>query len=207
MPDQPRGDDSVEPRPPGPPPATVVVLAGGDEGPGGLRLPAADLVVAADSGAEVARRLGLRVDVLVGDLDSVRADTLSALRDADTEVVRHHRDKDATDLELALALATVGDPTRVVLVGGHGGRLDHALAVPGALATVARPGRRVEAWLGPASLQVTQDEVWVDGRGPGSWCRCCPGPVPSTAPPPRACGGRSRTRPWRPARPEASATR
>lgn len=144
-------------------PATVLVLAGG-EATRPVRLPAADLVVAADSGAEVARRLGLRVDVLVGDLDSVRADTLAALRESGAEVVRHHRDKDATDLELALTLATAGDPDRLVLVGGHGGRLDHALATPGALATVARPGRRVEAWLGRASVQATRDVVQVGGR-------------------------------------------
>ncbi|WCO65634.1 thiamine diphosphokinase [Iamia majanohamensis] len=145
-------------------PATVLVLAGGEATHPDVVLPTADLVVAADSGAEVARRLGLRVDVLVGDLDSVGAETLAALREGGAEVVRHHRDKDATDLELALDLATAGDPDHLVLVGGHGGRLDHALATPGALATVARPGRRVEAWLGRASVQATRDVVRVDGR-------------------------------------------
>jgi len=51
-----------------------------------------------------------------------------------------------------------------VLVGGHGGRLDHALATMGALAAVAAPGRRVEAWMGPAHVAVTVDEVPVLGR-------------------------------------------
>ncbi len=143
---------------------TVVVLAGGDGAHPDLLLPAADLVVAADSGAELAVRMRLAVDLLVGDLDSIKADTLVRLREGGTEVHRHHPDKDATDLELALALATAEDPTRLILVGGHGGRLDHALATPAALAAVARPGRQVEAWLGAASVQVTQDEARIDAR-------------------------------------------
>lgn len=143
---------------------TVVVLAGGDPPHPGLRVPEADLVVAADSGAEVATDLGLTVDVLVGDLDSVDARTLGALRGVGTRVERHHPDKDATDLELALAVAAREDPQRIVLVGGHGGRLDHALSVPGALAAIAARRRRVEAWLGPALLQVTVDRARIEAR-------------------------------------------
>ena len=51
-----------------------------------------------------------------------------------------------------------------MLVGGHGGRLDHALATMGALAAVAAPGRRVEAWMGPAHVAVTVDEAPIAGR-------------------------------------------
>lgn len=143
---------------------TVVVLAGGDPAHPDLVVPPADLVVAADSGAEVASDLGLVTDLLIGDLDSIRADTLGRLREAGTEVQRHHPDKDATDLELALAAATAAEPARIVLVGGHGGRLDHALSVPGALAAVTAQGRRVEAWLGPALVQVTVDGATIHAR-------------------------------------------
>lgn len=160
------------------PERTVVVLAGGDPTHPHLALDRPALVVAADSGAERAPALGLAVDVLVGDLDSLAPDAVAALEAGGTRVVRHHPDKDATDLELALATALAGDPDRLVVVGGDGGRLDHALAAVGALAAVARPGRRVEAWMGPALVQVTVDEVVVDGR-PGELVSLVPlgGPV------------------------------
>ncbi|CAN5577265.1 thiamine diphosphokinase [soil metagenome] len=143
---------------------TVLVLAGGDPPHPDLVLPEADLVVAADSGAHLAVAHGRQVDVLVGDLDSIAADALAAIRRTDAQVEDHHPDKDATDLELALARAAAEGPGRLVLVGGHGGRLDHSLSVPGALAQVAAPGRSVEAWLGSAQVLVTADEVVLDAR-------------------------------------------
>jgi thiamine pyrophosphokinase len=142
----------------------VVVLAGGGAAHPDLVLPRAGLVVAADSGADQAASLGLDVDVVVGDLDSITPATLADLRDAGVEVEGHHPDKDATDVELALARAAVLEPDRIVLVGGHGGRLDHAMATLAALAGVAAPGRSVEAWMGPAHLLVTVDTAGIDGR-------------------------------------------
>jgi thiamine pyrophosphokinase len=127
-------------------------------------MPQADLVVAADSGADLARSLGSRVNILVGDLDSISDASLCELRSQGTRIDRHHPDKDATDLELALTLAVADQPRHLILVGGHGGRFDHALATVEALATVAAPGRRVEAWLGKAQLLVTGDDVSVAAR-------------------------------------------
>ena len=105
---------------------TILIFAGGDP----LRpelaqeLPIADMVVAADSGYEAAIDLGYRVDVLVGDLDSIQTSPLPG----HVIVERHSADKDQTDLDLALELAVRDDPERVVVVGGAGGRQDHELA-------------------------------------------------------------------------------
>lgn len=143
---------------------TVLLLTGGEAPHPALVLPPADVVVAADSGADRAAGLGLDVDVLVGDLDSAAPATVAAVEDAGGRVVRHPRDKDATDVELALDVAVELAPTRIVAVGGHGGRVDHSLATMVALAAAAVPGRRVEAWMGPALVQLTADEVVVDAR-------------------------------------------
>lgn len=142
----------------------AVVLAGGDPPHPDLVVPRAHLVVAADSGADRAATLGIDVDVVVGDLDSISPTVLADLRDAGVVVEDHPPDKDATDIALALARAAAADPQWIVLVGGHGGRLDHHLATMAALAAVAVPGRLVEAWMGPGLVTVTVDEVEVDGR-------------------------------------------
>lgn len=110
---------------------TILIFAGGDLPDPGLadELPAADLVVAADSGYDVALHLGYRVDVLVGDMDSI-SDV--AIPDQ-VRVERHPVDKDQTDLDLAFDLALTENPSRVVVVGGTGGRFDHEVSTSGLL--------------------------------------------------------------------------
>jgi thiamine pyrophosphokinase len=90
-------------------------------------VPADAFVVAADSGLDVAEALGVDVDVVVGDMDSVTPDALRRAEAAGVRVVRHPIDKDATDLELALDFALDAGARHIVVLGGHGGRLDHLL--------------------------------------------------------------------------------
>jgi thiamine pyrophosphokinase len=86
-------------------------------------------VIGADGGAGRAERTGIRVDLVVGDLDSLPADALDRLTAAGTQVERSHRDKDESDTELALLAALGRDRDPVVIVGALGGaRLDHELA-------------------------------------------------------------------------------
>ena len=90
---------------------------------------AAGLVIAADGGAR--RLLDLRIapHYLVGDLDSLSQETVARLASAGCQVQRHPADKDATDTELAIALALGQGATDIDLVGATGGaRLDHSVA-------------------------------------------------------------------------------
>jgi thiamine pyrophosphokinase len=152
--------------------SVAIVLAGGDPVEPALRtrLPAADYVVAADSGLHAAAALGLRVDRVVGDFDSVDPAELDAAAALGAAIERHPAAKDATDLELALRDAVGHDAARVVLVGGDGGRLDHLLANVLLLTSSELAGRRVDAFIGPAHLTVVRGgEEPVDIPGaPGS---------------------------------------
>lgn len=140
----------------------VVDDHGGDLDVAGL--PVADLVVAADSGYSLAERLGLDVDLLVGDLDSLSVDGQDRAEAAGVRVERHPAAKDATDLALALAAAVDGtdDGDLLVVVGGSGGRLDHALANLLALGDPALAGRRVVARIGPADVVVVRGEAALE---------------------------------------------
>lgn len=109
-------------------PPDIVVVAGGAVPSRAVTVPPAAFVVAADSGVALARTLGLDVDVAVGDFDSLAPDLVARLDDLATDVRRHPADKNATDLELALAVAAERAPARVLVVGLEGGRPDHALA-------------------------------------------------------------------------------
>ena len=105
---------------------TILIFAGGPLPSTDLanELPAADLIVAADSGYDTAISLGYTVDVLVGDFDSIRSTPIPD--HVITE--RHPTDKDQTDLDLALELAVREEPARIAVVAGSGGRQDHELA-------------------------------------------------------------------------------
>src|SRR3546814_3062665 len=84
---------------------TVIVVTGGD--PVDARhlpdLPHGAMVVAADSGIDRAHDLGLRVDLAVGDFDSVTERALALVRADGAVVERHPEAKDATDFEIGRA--------------------------------------------------------------------------------------------------------
>ena len=111
-------------------PPTALVLLGGEpiEAPEPGVLAAAGVVVAADSGIDQAHRLGLHVDVAVGDFDSVTDEGLARATEAGAVVERHPAAKDHTDLELALDAVASRGHSSVLVAGGDGGRLDHLLA-------------------------------------------------------------------------------
>jgi thiamine pyrophosphokinase len=113
----------------------------------------ASFVVAADSGYDHARALGLAVDVLVGDLDSIDADGLAHARATGVTIETHDPDKDATDTELALATAVASGAAHVTLLtGATSDRLDHSLAVILALGHPRLAGVRVDGWFGSAAV-------------------------------------------------------
>ena len=140
--------------------ATVVVLSGGPDRPAVDTLPPGATVIAADGGAELARHLGLEVDLVVGDLDSISAATLAGI----AHVERHAADKDATDLELALTAALRLEPDRILVLGSAGGRLDHLFGSLLILAAEASAEVRVDAQLGSAAVHVVRGERTVWGE-------------------------------------------
>jgi thiamine pyrophosphokinase len=121
-------------------------------------------VVAADSGATHAHALGLRVDVAVGDFDSIAPAELAELERANVRIERYPAAKDATDLELALDAAMSLQPSRIVVVGGVGGRLDHLLAELLLLGAERYAGPELDALLGPATIHVVRRERVLAGR-------------------------------------------
>jgi thiamine pyrophosphokinase len=142
----------------------ALVFAGGDPpDPRDVPQERVDLVVAADSGLGHARTLLVPVDLVVGDLDSVHPRTLEAAVAEGIAVEQHPTAKDATDLDLALDAAVERGATRVLVLGAHGGRLDHFLANVLLLAAPRFAGIRVEARLAGAQLAVVRDHAELHG--------------------------------------------
>lgn len=86
-------------------------------------------VIAADGGIRYPLAIGHLPDLLIGDLDSLPDGVADSMGQWDIEIARYPRDKDETDLELALLTAVHRFPGATLLIlGGFGGRLDHTLA-------------------------------------------------------------------------------
>lgn len=146
---------------------SILIVAGGAQ-PSLDRsdVPTVDVVMAADSGFDHARALGLTVDVLVGDLDSISPDGLREAEAAKVKIVRYPAAKNETDLEIAVAAAVKRDPKRIIVIGATGGRLDHQLANIGILAGATAPGRSVEIRSADERVLFAVADAAVDVPGP-----------------------------------------
>ena len=109
----------------------VVIFAGGMVHPGtkiDAVLAAADLIIAADSGAETALQYGHVPAIVVGDFDSLTMST-TELEARGSTLVRAEVEKDETDTELAIQVALARGATDITILGAIGGpRFDHTMA-------------------------------------------------------------------------------
>ena len=111
----------------------VFVVAGGELGdPAFLREQAAAMkpaaVIAADRGARHLPAAGIVPTLIVGDMDSLDEDSLRRYEALGCRLIRHRREKDETDTELALGEAFAMAPAEVWIWGAMGFRIDHTLA-------------------------------------------------------------------------------
>jgi thiamine pyrophosphokinase len=87
-----------------------------------------DLLIAADGGAEHCRVIGIQPDIVIGDMDSISSQLMEELQTNGTKFKIYPKDKDQTDLELALSYAHQKGVSEIVFFGILGGRLDLSLA-------------------------------------------------------------------------------
>ncbi len=83
-----------------------------------------DIVICADGGYSNAKELGVHINVLVGDFDS-----LGAIPQDVDEIVRVPERKNETDVQLAVRAAIERGADDIVIVGSTDGRLDHTLSL------------------------------------------------------------------------------
>ena len=86
-----------------------------------------DLLLAADGGTRHILDLGRTPSIVIGDLDSITDEERRKMKGAGVEIVVHPRDKNKTDLELALDYAIGQGYREIIIVAALGGRLDQTL--------------------------------------------------------------------------------
>jgi len=83
-----------------------------------------DLIIAADGGANIARRCGIRPHCIIGDLDSITQSTRRAFRTVPTFRVAS---QESTDLEKGLSYLQRAGATSITILAATGKRLDFTL--------------------------------------------------------------------------------
>jgi len=149
---------------------TILILADGEWGiPARLRdaVARADSVIAADGGWAKARAAGVRVDAVIGDLDSLSPEDRARLSRESIEVHRYPPDKDQVDLELAIDFALARSPAKILVYGGIGGRLDHTLSNVFLLEKVVERNVHVELIADEETAWLIRDKLVLPHVRPG----------------------------------------
>jgi thiamine pyrophosphokinase len=122
------------------------------------RVLAAELVVAADGGANHLARIGVRPAAVVGDLDSVTTSVRSWVGDAR---LVHRPDQDHTDLHKTITYCfEERGATEITVLAATGGRLDHTMENLGLLARFAARGPLAFV-AGEQRIVAVSDELWA----------------------------------------------
>lgn len=124
-------------------------------------LPNYQFHIAVDMGMNVFHRLGIKPDVLVGDLDSISPDT-------DIEGVELHKfpyDKDKTDTELAIDYCRDNGFLHIDILGGIGDRLDHTLANAYLLVYANKPNNQVRLLNGTNTIYLLTGTKAIEIEG------------------------------------------
>lgn len=116
-----------------------LIFAGGPvDNPERLPKPEQGYVICADGGYLLAKRLNIKPDVVLGDFDSMPAESVFK------EALRFPKEKDDTDLMLAIKLALSKGFKRIVIYGALGGRMDHTIASLQAMRYILNHGAKPE---------------------------------------------------------------
>jgi thiamine pyrophosphokinase len=123
-----------------------------------------DYIVCADGGTRHALTLGVKPNLIIGDMDSATREALEQFRNANVEIELFPQDKNETDLELAIDHALGINAKEIVIVGALGGRLDQTLANIALLTAAHDAASLIRLDDGVEEILLCRDQVEVHGR-------------------------------------------
>ena len=124
-----------------------------------------DLVIAADGGYTYTQQAGIRTDILVGDFDSLSV--CPNQKEDGLLIQRLPKEKDQTDLLVALQCGLERGYTSFHIYGGTGGRLDHTLANIQCLIYLVNHNARGYLYDSDVVVTALMGEIWLAARQDG----------------------------------------
>jgi thiamine pyrophosphokinase len=123
-----------------------------------------DYIICADGGTRHASALDLKPDLVIGDMDSAESFLLQKLQAANVSIERFPRDKNETDLELAIQRALELEPKQILILAALGGRLDQTLANIALLSNTQYATHNIRLDDGVEEIFFCREQVQVHGR-------------------------------------------
>lgn len=123
-----------------------------------------DRCIAVDRGAESALDLGLKIDLFIGDMDSVDSDKLRVLEDRSGRVRKLSPEKDDTDTALALEEALSLRPECIYILGATGNRADHTLTTLMSMVKASEGGVTVCAVDKNNKIYPARGDIYIDKK-------------------------------------------
>jgi thiamine pyrophosphokinase len=124
-----------------------------------------DFIICADGGTRHALALEVKPNLIIGDMDSIEKVQLQQLQNEGVEIELYPRDKNETDLELAVNKALEDDPHEIIIAAALGGRMDQTLANIALLTDLRLSTSNVRLDDGVEEIFLCRDQAQVDGRG------------------------------------------
>lgn len=123
-----------------------------------------EMLVCADGGGTYAVKCGIMPDVLIGDLDSIDAGSLSIIENSGCKVIKYPREKDYTDTQLAIDYAVEQGANEITILAGTGDRLDHTLANVFLLVKLLKSGITASLVNENNAVYVMNDSIKLQGK-------------------------------------------
>jgi len=123
-----------------------------------------DFIICADGGTRHAVALNLTPNLVIGDMDSIQNYQWQKLQALGVPVELFPRDKNETDLELAINRAIELEPHEIVIVAALGGRLDQTIGNIALLTDLQLATLNVRLDDGAEEIFFCRDQVQVHGR-------------------------------------------
>ncbi len=123
-----------------------------------------DHILCADGGTRHASALDLKPALVIGDMDSAESGLLQTLQSDGVPLERFPRDKNETDLELAIQRAIELNPKEIVILAALGGRMDQTLANIALLSNPYLVTRNIRLDDGVEEIFFCRNQAQVKGR-------------------------------------------
>ncbi|MDO5717927.1 MAG: thiamine diphosphokinase [Tissierellia bacterium] len=105
------------------------ILIGGGEVDFKISEPISEyFIICADRGVDNAIHLGLKPELVIGDMDSISDCNLLEIRRSNIHIIEYNPEKDKTDMELSLDYLASNGYKDIIVLGATGTRLDHTLS-------------------------------------------------------------------------------
>lgn len=123
-----------------------------------------DYIICADGGTRHSLAMGLTPNLVIGDMDSIERGQWLGLEKEGVSIELFARDKNETDLELAINRAIELGPKQLLIIGALGGRLDQALGNIALLGDIRLSALDTRLDDGVEEIFICRDQAQVHGR-------------------------------------------